>query len=651
MTRTFSVVAATRLTRLHGGAPWPRLGNPLLRFLGAWVLAGATPTIGLPAVPKAFTRNVLVVHGNSRLLPADIEASTAIQQTITTSAGLPVALFDEFLDQPRFGGQAYEDTFLAYLREKYADRKPEVIVAAGEDALRVLLTSRSRVFSGVPIVHLAVSSAFLRSHAPVPPDVVGVPGEIDFSATVEQALRWHPKARILVVVTGVSRWDREWEGRAREEGARFQESVTIEALSGLSTAKVLQRLSELGDDAVVFSPGYFEDGDHRVFAPRESIAAMAAASRAPIYGPFNTHLGLGIVGGYSWRFADAGIQAAMIVNDLLAGTPPSALRLPEAMPATLNLDWRQMRRWGIDEKALPPGSVVHFRVPTFLDEHGGTVAIVVAIFLLQAGLIAGLVLERFRRRSAEQIAQKQANELAHASRLALAGELTGAIAHEINQPLGAILSNAEAGELVLASGSDHREELQAILADIRRDDQRASDVIRRLRGMLSRHEVERLPFGVDKALGDLRSTLAAEARRRGVTLEVHPTSADATIVGDRVQVQQVLINLVMNAMDAVAGLPEDRRRVVVATIVTPDLITITVRDQGRGIAPEHMSRVFDSFFTTKPTGMGLGLSIAHTLVRSHGGRIWAESDPPEGAVFHLELPVASEKGSTSPEPA
>jgi signal transduction histidine kinase len=605
----------------------------------------------LAAVPKAVTRNVLVVHGNSRLLPADIEASTALQQTITTTAGPPVVLFDEFLDQPRFHGQAYEDTFLAYMREKYAERKPEVIVAAGEDALRFLLRNRSRAFSDVPVVHLAVSREFLRSQAPVPPDVIGVPGELDFSATVEQALRWHPKTRVLVIVTGVSQWDRDWERRSREEGARFQGRVQIEALSGLSTPVVLQRLAGLGDDAVVFTPGYFEDGDHRVFAPRDTIAAMAAASRAPIYGPFNTHLGLGIVGGYTWRFADAGIQAAKIVNELLAGTPPSALRLPETMPTTLNLDWRQLRRWGIDEEQLPPGSVVHFKVPTFLDEHGGTVAIATAGFLLQAGLITWLLLERFRRRRAERTAQVQANSLAHASRVALAGELTGAIAHEINQPLGAILSNAEAAELILDSGSDRRDELREILADIRRDDQRASDVIRRLRSLLAKHEVERAPFGFYEALAELQSTLAAEARRRRVTLIVRPTSTDATVIGDRVQVQQVLINLVLNAMDAVAGLPEDRRRVVVTTEIAQDRIAVTVRDQGRGVAPEHMPRLFDSFFTTKPTGMGLGLSIAQTLVRAHGGRIWAESDPGEGAVFHLELPVEGEKGSPSPEPA
>lgn len=653
MTRTLSGVAATLIARLHGtrGAPRPRPANPLLRFLGAWVFAGAIATIGLPAMAQAQARNVLMLHGNSRLLPADIEASDGFRKAVATPVDRAVIVFDEFLDMPRFGGQAYEDTVETYLREKYANRPPEVIVAAGQDALRFLLGTRSRLFPDAPIVHVAISSGFLRAQAPVPSNVVGIPGEIDFSATVEMALRLHPKTRLLVVVTGASQWDRDWQRAIGEEAPRFHGRVTIEALAGLSTPAVQRRLAELGDDAVVFTPGYFEDGDHRVFAPRESIALMAEVSGAPIYGPFNTHLGLGIVGGYSWSFTEAGSRAGRIVNDLLSGASPSSLQLPDAMPTTLNLDWRQMERWGIDEKALPPGAVVHFKVRTFLEEHRAAVAIAAAALLLQGALIAWLLVERYRRRRAEQDAQKRAHELAHASRVALAGELTGAIAHEINQPLGAILSNTEAAQLILNSGPDRPDKLRDILADIRRDDLRASDVIRRLRALLARHEVERSPFELDQALSELGPMLGAEARRRKLTLVVRPAATGATIVGDRVQVQQVLINLVLNAMDAMADQPENRRTVVVSAEATRGRVTVAVRDQGGGVAPEHMARLFDSFFTTKRTGMGLGLSIAQTLVRANGGRIWAESDPEKGTVFLVELPVADGTGSPSPEPA
>ena len=140
-------------------------------------------------------------------------------------------------------------------------------------------------------------------------------------------------------------------------------------------------------------------------------------------------------------------------------------------------------------------------------------------------------------------------------------------------------------------------------------------------------------------MSDVEPLLHAEARRRQATLDIRPVPTAVTVVGDRIQIQQVLINLVLNAMDAVADVPEERRTVVVSVENAAGGIAIAVRDRGHGIAPEHLPKLFDSFFSTKRKGMGLGLSIARTLVEAHGGRIWAENGPGEGAVFHVELPA------------
>ena len=523
-----------------------------------------------------------------------------------------------------------------------------MLVVGGEEALTFLLRHRAELFPQAPVVHMGVARLFLRSLPPLPADVVGVPIEYDFSGTIDQALCWHPQARRLVVVTGAATWDREFEARLRDEVSRFKDRATAEFLAGLPTGAVLKRLGELGGDAVVFTPGYFQDGEGRNFAPREAARIMAAAATAPVYGPFNTFIGTGIVGGSMPNFAAMGRQAGQIVNGLLDGAAPASLRLPEIMPNTLNVDWRQVRRWGIDENAIPGDAVVHFREHSLLEAHRNDLIIAATVFLLQTGLIAGLLVERRRRRLAELAVQKQRSELAHASRLAIAGELTGSIAHEINQPLGAILSNADAADLILESGADRRDELRVILADIRRDDLRASAVIHRLRALLARQEVERQPFDLNEAMSDVESVLRAEARRRRVTLDIRPATTAATMVGDRVQIQQVLINLLLNAMDAVADLSEDRRTVVVSVEKAASGIAITVRDRGHGIAPEHLPKLFDSFFSTKRQGMGLGLSIARTLVEAHDGRIWAEHGPGEGALFHVEWPAAGATGLPSP---
>jgi len=221
----------------------------------------------------------------------------------------------------------------------------------------------------------------------------------------------------------------------------------------------------------------------------------------------------------------------------------------------------------------------------------------------------------------------------------VAGELTASIAHEINQPLGAILASADAAEMLLQSGTDRRDDLLRIVTRIRRDDLRASDVIQRLRSLLAKQEPERQRFDLNVALADVAALLSGQARQRQVVLDIRPAREGAFIDGDPVQIQQVLINLVLNAMDAVAGRPEAQRLVGVSLEAQADGVVITVRDRGTGIAAEYLPRLFDSFFSTKQKGMGLGLSIARTIVEAHGGTIRAENGPGEGALFHVELPT------------
>lgn len=609
----------------------------------AWLLAIGCLLLAAIA-PAGETRHVLVLYANHRLLPANLEFEAGLRETLANSTELSA----EFLDYPRFSGELYVRAVTAFLRDKYAARPPEILIVASDEALAFLLDHRAELFPRVPVVHVAVPRSFLRSLPPLPADLVGVPIEYDFSSTIDQALRWHPQARRLVVVTGASPWDRAWEARLRDEVTRFQDRVTPEFLAGLPTRVVLDRLRQLGDDAIVFTPGYFEDGDGRTFAPREPARLMAAAAAAPVYAPFDTFMGTGIVGGRMTNFADMGRQAGRIANDLLDGVAPAALRLPDLMPTTWHVDWRQIRRWGIDERALPGDAVVRFKAPTFLEAHRNEAIVAAAVFLLQAGLIAWLLVERRHRRLANVAVQQLRFELAHAARLAVAGELTGAIAHEINQPLGAILSNADTADLLLASGADRRDALREILADIRRDDLRASTVIQRLRALLAKQPVERQPFDLNGAVREMEPVLRTEARRRGVALDVRPAATAAPLVGDRVQIQQVLLNLVLNALDAVNGLPEARRTVAVSVERDADRLALVVRDRGQGIAPEHLPKLFDSFFSTKRQGMGLGLSIARTLVEAHGGRIRVESGPGEGAVFRVEWLITHGTGTPGP---
>jgi len=245
------------------------------------------------------------------------------------------------------------------------------------------------------------------------------------------------------------------------------------------------------------------------------------------------------------------------------------------------------------------------------------------------------------RKEAEQEMLRLRQDIAHVGRVSVMGQISSALAHEINQPLGAILRNAEAAALFMQDESPDLHEISAILEDIRKDDQRASAVIDRIRALLRHEEVAMTTLNVRALLGDVATLLRPDAAARHVGLEFGVPADLPAVRGDQVQIQQVLLNLILNAMDAMAEMPPDRRTVAVEVARDAKFIVVSVRDRGRGIAADSLPKVFESFFSTKHRGMGLGLSIARSIVEAHGGRIEARNGPVHGAVFRVELPAAA----------
>jgi signal transduction histidine kinase len=585
----------------------------------------------------AEARQVLVLYSNNRLLPASVAFDTGLHEAVRAGPGQPIKIFSEFLDEPDFAGDRYELTVSTYLREKYADHPLDAVLVASADALKFMLRYRDRVFPGVPVVHVGVTRSTLQSLGPLPPDVVGTPIAYDIAGTVEQALKWHPGATHLVIVTGTSIEDARFKALLRTEIAPFLGHVQAEYLDGLPLPALQKRLRELGSDSVVLTVGFFRDGDGRPYLPRDAAALVAAASSAPVYTPAETFMGTGVVGGRMLSFEQLGRQTAQLLERLFSGQPDWK-RMPAAAASVLQVDWRQVKRWGIDPEQIPPDAVVSFRTPTLWQAYRNAVLSAVTIILLLSGLVASLLLERRRRRMAEIAVQQQHLALAHASRLAVAGELTAAIAHEINQPLGAVQTNADTAEVLLLAGGDRREDLLRLVGRIRSDNLRASEVIKRLRTLLARQEARRLPLDLNAVLSDVEAFLRPELKRRDMALALRSAAAPACILGDETQIQQVLINLILNAMDALADTPPDRRLIAVQVERAAGANIVSVKDQGPGFADGDLSKLFDSFFSTKRTGMGLGLSIARTIVEAHGGTIRAERGANGGAAFHVQLP-------------
>ena len=261
-------------------------------------------------------------------------------------------------------------------------------------------------------------------------------------------------------------------------------------------------------------------------------------------------------------------------------------------------------------------------------------------------LARGVSMDITERKLAEAEVSRQRAELTHVARVSTMGELAASVAHELNQPLGAILANAEAAELFLQQDPPALGELRAILADIRQDDERAGEVIRRMRALLRKRELDQQPLEINSVVEDVLQVVSGDAALRKTAISADLAPLLPKILGDRVHLQQVLLNLILNGMDAMAEQPHERRRLSVRTRPGADgLVELVVTDRGHGIEPDKLPRLFEPFYTTKTNGMGMGLSIARRIIEAHRGRIWAENNASGGAAFHVTLPVVKEEGT------
>jgi two-component system, LuxR family, sensor kinase FixL len=255
-------------------------------------------------------------------------------------------------------------------------------------------------------------------------------------------------------------------------------------------------------------------------------------------------------------------------------------------------------------------------------------------------VLRGVIRDITQNRLAEAEALELRRELAHSGRVSLLGQLASSLAHELSQPLGAILRNTEAAELLLRASSIDREELQEIVADIQRDDRRAGLVIDRMRSLLKGRQLELLPISLDSVVQEVLALVHADSESRHISIDCRLEPSLPNVQGDRVHLSQVLLNLILNAMDAVAGQVTQRRRVTVGVgRPSHEAIELYVADAGDGVPPETAARIFEPFYTTKATGMGMGLAISRAIVESHGGRISLSNERGGGARFSVLLPI------------
>ena len=625
----------------------PTAAHRLQALRSAVVVAGLLLILVCPALAAEGTqpRNVLILLAAEYGLPAyDVilhEIRTALSGGITD----PLNLYAEYMDIARFSSAHHQQALLDFYNQKYGAMKIDLLIAFGPNLAPFFAKLSDRFFSEVPTI--IIDLAYPDAELPIAfrkANMTGVFPVVDMQKAIGTALALHIGTEHLFIISGASAMDLSLFAQAKIAGRRYKDTIVVEDLNRMSMEEILSAVSALPDHSVVLFTAMQKDAVGVPFYTQEAVRLVAARSKAPVYVLFDTNTNVGGVGGYVISFKQVGIEIGQIALRILQGEEPAAIPPVREGLHQYQFDWRQLERWGIPEDRLPAGSVLLHREESFFEKYFWLIMGVILSIVSQAVLIAYLLVLN-RRQKAMSVEVRQAEgryrELLRIERSARLGEMAGSLAHELNQPLTAILSSAQAALRFIKSGRMEPALIREILTHIVNDDKRAASVISGMRRMLKKGTPDFERLDVNRTVAEVVAIFQGEAVARRTQVETDLNQALPPVMASRNQLLQVFLNLLLNAAQAMASNRGDDRRVILATRVIGSNVVVRVRDIGTGIESDRLDRLFEALYTTKAKGMGMGLAVCRSIVENHGGRIRAEKNPDRGATFTIELPAVT----------
>jgi signal transduction histidine kinase len=616
----------------------PLIRQAKLRILAGQAVLALLLLFAVSGDAFAAPKRVLLLHSFPQDFPPWSEYSRNVRAELFRKLPREIDLFEATLETARIPGNLDNGPFAEYLGALFKDRPPDLVITVAAPASLFYQRHRQQLFPNTPLLIMGVEQRLYAASGDANETTVLV--AIDFHAAIQNILQVLPDTERVAIVLGASPLERYWKEQIGLAIEPLGDRVAFAWFNDLSFDEMLKQVAALPPNSAVFFAGLAADATGMLQNDGKLLPRLQAASTAPIFSFQDSYFGSGLVGGPMLSIPEISRSVVDVAVRILAGETPASIQTPAVGFAPPRFDWRELQRWNIKEVNLPAASTIEFRQPTFWSEHRWTVIAVASILFLQAALISALLFERVRRRRAEAASRRRFFELTQMNRSLTVSAMSSSIAHELNQPLGAILNNAGAAEVLLGKSPPDIEQLREILADIRKDDERAGEIIGHLRGFLRADEASLREVSVNRAIADVLHIVEPEAAKRGIAIDCDQGSPELSVRADRVHLQQVLLNLALNGMDAMKDATANRNMVFQASQVSDTRVEVAVLDTGTGIPEHRLTEIFDSFVTTKQYGTGLGLSIARTIVEMYGGRIWAENRQQGGAAFRFVLPLA-----------
>lgn len=589
------------------------------------------------AQPK---KQVLILFDERMDLPGLRLLDQGVTAGLRSSFGSGVEIYRESLDLSRFPMTNSGEFLRDHYRQKYSGKRIDIVLAMMKPSLDFILRYGKDIFPDVPVVFCNVEKRQMIERAPGS-NFTGVIVKRDFAKTASLVLKVLPGTKQFVFVSGTSDYDRGLAELARADLKQFEGRIRISYLTDLPLDELLGQVAKLPSDSVVLVSSLFVDGRGAAWDPYEVVSLISQRANVPTFGFTDQYVGRGIVGGHVFTLESEGEKAAELITRILHGEKAGDVPFIEMGPSADTFDWRQLRRWKIDQTILPPRSVLRFYQPSLWERRKGLLIGIATLVTAESLIIISMILNLRRRRRAEKEARLRREQVNLLTRVSLLGEMTASLAHELNQPLSAMVSNANAGIRMIDRGTIDSSGIREIFTDMAADGHRAYQIIQNIRATIKKGGTVQKPIKLNKVIRTVVHMMHPETTACSCKLETFLEKNLPKIQGDPTQIQQVFINLVSNALDAMRETPAGKRRIEITTQFNGSgVVTVGVRDYGRGIAKDARDRLFEQFFTTKNEGLGLGLFIVRSIIETHGGKISSENADGGGARFYFTLPIS-----------
>jgi len=726
----------------------------LLAAVGPLALSGTSTE---PAPPK----RVLLLLPFEASRPGSVAIVKGIEEGLKVSYSGAVDVATENVGPVPPEPENYPAKIDDWIAYKYGRVKFDAIVAVTFPPALLARNLRDRFWPEATLLLVLIDEERWANPGAIPRSA-RVLLALDNKEAVRSALQMLPNTRRVVLLGGASQRDKRTNEQIVKSIRELKPDLEIDEATGVSVEEAKARISSLPDRTIVVVGSFlFEPNGQRLDIP-QLIDEFYPVANAPLFVDSDMAMGKGVVGGNILSVQGASKVVGEQLGLLLKGADPDKLA-PREVKNSYIVDWRQLKRWGISERSLPPGATILYRQPTAWEQYGRYLVGLISVLIVLLFLVAFLLLERQRRKKEEdlnsamleslpgmallvnrqgeilrtnqihgeaallegaapdgarpglkyneylhklagqedgfagavsieqvvagerasataelpvssegrwievraiQLPDKQSGslvvhlditqrkqvelertrsrtEIYHLNRVAAMGQLAASLAHELSQPLAAIMSNAEAAQRFAGRPNPDMVEIREALDDITRDDKRARGVIQGMRAMLKKQSVMVEPVDLNQIATSVVQMIRNEAALRGMRIELALVPSAVLVKGDQIGLQQVVLNLAGNGLDAMMDTTTERRLTVRTTIEQVAKVgAIWVEDTGPGVSPEIREKLFQPFFTTKTTGLGMGLSICQSIVESLNGRIELKNRPGKGAAFFVELPLA-----------